>query len=467
MSASVFDSGLYGKLFNDPDAARLLSDGAEVRAMMLVLGALAKVQGAAGVIPETSGAFLNRAALEVQIDPAGLAGAAAANGVSLPGLVAAFRKALDAPEHAQYLHWGATSQDIQDTGQMLRMRRMLDLIEARLRAALSALAQLAEAHAETPQAARTYGQVAVPSSFGALVAAWGWPLLRLLERLPDLRARVLVVSLAGAAGTGSQLGPDVAGLRAALAAALDLGDPGRSWHADRDRIVDLAQWFGAVCTACGKLGEDVTRLARSDVGEVRLGAAGASSTMPQKQNPVAASVLVALARFAPAQVAALSAPHGEARDGAAWFTEWLCLPPLAAAAARAAGLAGDIAGNLAPETARMAANLDDPLGLIHAEALSFALARAMPRPEAQAEVKRLALAAQASGRALPELVAEVMAGLVADGAHPGAVMPDLAAPASLGTAPADARAFAQAARLAAQSGAQSGAQPGAQSGTRP
>lgn len=441
MSASVFDSGLYGRLFSDAEAARLLSDGAEVRAMMLVLGALAKVQGQAGVIPELSGAFLNRAAMEVQIDPGGLAEAAGANGVSLPGLVAAFRKALDAPEHAQYLHWGATSQDIQDTGQMLRMRRVLDLVEERLKHALGVLAGLAEDHAETPQAARTYGQVAVPSSFGALVAAWGWPLVRLLDRLESLRARVLVVSLAGAAGTGTQLGSDVRALRASLAEALGLGDPGGSWHADRDRIVELAQWLGAVCTACGKLGEDVTRQARSDVGELRLGAAGASSTMPQKQNPVGASVLVALSRFAPAQVAALSLPHGEARDGAAWFTEWLCLPPLAAAAARSAALIGEVAGNLAPDASGMAGNLDDPLGLIHAEALSFALARAMPRPEAQAEVKRLALQAQASGAALPELVAT---------AHPSVTLPDLTPPASLGTAPADARAFARAARRAAE-----------------
>jgi 3-carboxy-cis,cis-muconate cycloisomerase len=437
VSASAFDGVLYRDLFGDVEAARLLSDGAEVRAMMLVLGALAKVQGQAGVIPEISGAFLHRAAMEVQIDPGGLAAAAGANGVVLPGLVAAMRKALEAPEHAQYLHWGATSQDIQDTGQMLRMRRVLDLVEARLRAALGVLAGLAEDHAATPQAARTYGQVAVPSSFGALVAAWGWPLLRLLDRLEDVRKRVLVVSLAGAAGTGSQLGPDVAALRKGLAEALDLGDPGGSWHADRDRIVELAQWFGAVCTACGKLGEDVTRLARSDVGELRLGAAGASSTMPQKQNPVGASVLVALARFAPAQVAALSQPHGEARDGAAWFTEWLCLPPLASATARASALVAEVAESLTPDTGRMAAHLNDPLGLIHAEALSFALARAMPRPEAQGEVKRLAAEAQATGRALPELVAE---------AHPGVALPDLS---GLGTAPSDARAFARAAREAA------------------
>lgn len=431
MSTSVFDSTIHRDLFGDPEVARLLSDSAEVRAMMLVLGALAKVQGAAGVIPEVSGAFLHRATMEIQIDPMGLAGV---NGVVVPGLVAAMRTALEAPEHAQYLHWGATSQDIQDTAQSLRLRQVLVLMEARLRDVLTALTDLAEAHADTPMAARTYGQIAVPSSFGALVASWGWPIMRLLDRLPDLRTYALCVSLSGAAGTASQLGPDPSSLRAALSKALDLSDPQQSWHAERGRVIEIAQWLSAVAVTLSKIGEDVLRLSRSDVGEVQLDSAGASSTMPQKQNPVAASALVALARTAPAHVTALSLPHGEARDGAAWFTEWLTLPPLVSTSARASKLAGDVVRSLTPNADAMAKRLDDPLGLIHAEALSFALTATLRRPDAQAEVKRLTKDAIATGRPLPDLVAE---------AHPDAPLPDLK---NLGQAPSEARAFTKAAR---------------------
>ena len=327
------------------------------------------MQGKAGVIPEVSGAFLNRAVMEVQIDPDGLGGP---NGVVIPALVAAFRKALDAPEHAQYLHWGATSQDIQDTGLMLRMRQALALIEGRLASALGHMADMAEAEAETAMVARTYGQAAVPSSFGAQVALWGWPLLRLLERLDEVRGYALAVSLSGAAGTSSQLGEDPAAIRTGLAEGLGLADPGMSWHADRSRIVDLSQWLTGVCSCAGKVGTDVILGARSDVGELRLSGAGGSSTMPQKQNPVAPSVLVALARFAPAQAALLSQPHAEARDGAAWFTEWLTLPLLTMAAARSAALLSDTIAALSPDRARMEARLDQANGTIHAEALSFA-----------------------------------------------------------------------------------------------
>lgn len=425
---------MHRDLFGDADIARLLSDSAEVRAMMLVLGALAKAQGTAGVIPEVSGAFLHRATMEIQIDPTGLAGA---NGVIVPGLVAEMRRALEAPEHAQYLHWGATSQDIQDTAQSLRLRQILALIEARLRDLLHVLADMAEAHAETPQAARTYGQVAVPSSFGALVAAWGWPIIRALDRLPAIRTHALAVSLSGAAGTASQLGADPAALRSAVAEALGLNDPQYSWHADRSRIIEIAQWLNGVCIATGKLGEDVLRLSRSDIAELTLSGAGASSTMPQKQNPVAASALVALARMASAQLAALSIPHGEARDGAAWFTEWLTLPPLVAACGRACALATDVARSAQPNTTAMATRLNDPLGLIHAEALSFALTATLRRPDAQAEVKRLTQEALTTQRFLPDLVAET---------HPDAPLPALTPPQSLGQAPQDARAFARAAR---------------------
>ena len=173
MPASIADSAIYRGLFGDEDTARLFSDTAELRAMLLVEGALARVQGALGVIPAEAGTFLHRAASEVQIDPAALRGQTAQDGVPVPALVAAFRKAAGAPDHAPYAHWGATSQDIMDTGLALRLKRVLELWEDRLRALLAALATLAEAHADLPMAARTYGQIATPTSFGALAQAGG------------------------------------------------------------------------------------------------------------------------------------------------------------------------------------------------------------------------------------------------------------------------------------------------------
>jgi len=220
MPASPADSPLYARLFGDDEAARLFSDSAEVRAMLLVEGALAKVQGELGVIPAESAAFLHRASFEVQIDPSALAGETAVNGVPVPALVAAFRTACNAPDHAAFAHWGATSQDIMDSALALRLKRLIELWEGRLDGLLAALGAVAAAHADLPMAARTYGQVATPTSFGAVVAGWGWPLHAQRAALAALRPALLRVSLSGAAGTLSAMGEAGPAVRAGLAKAL-------------------------------------------------------------------------------------------------------------------------------------------------------------------------------------------------------------------------------------------------------
>lgn len=440
MPAALADSALHRPLFGDEATAALFTDSAEIRAMLLVEGALARVQGRLGLIPETAAAAIDRASREVQIDPAALGPEAAVNGVPVPGLVAAFRKAMQAPEHAQYLHWGATSQDIVDTALTLRLRRVTQDWDARLGRLIAALGALAGAHADLPMAARTYGQAATPTGFGAVVAGWGWPLIHHRARLAEVAARLATVSLGGAAGTLSAMGEDGPAVRAALAEALDLADPGHSWHAERDRMGELAAWMTGLTASLGKMGEDLILLTQSGIGEVRLARAGGSSTMPQKQNPVGPSVLVALAR----QVGALSAAmqgaslHRQQRDGAAWFVEWLTLPQLCISTGRSIGLALDVAHGIAPDADAMAAGLSEGQGVILAEGLVFALARRMPRPEAQSRIKALCTEALETATPLPDLVERDFPGLASGSA------------ASLGTAPDEARRFAEA---AAQTGA--------------
>ncbi len=446
MPASAFDSAIYKGLFGDPEIATLFSDSAEVRAMLLVEGALAKVQGALGVIPQTSAQAIHRAAREVPIDPAGLAEATAQNAVVVPALVAALRDAMQAPEHAQHIHFGATSQDIIETGLILRLRQVLAIYQARLIACIRSLGQLAEAHAELPMAARTYGQTATVTSFGAVVASWGQPLLRHLERLENVRRDLLVVSLGGAAGTLGAMGSDGPAVRAKLAEELDLEDPDGSWHSERDRLTALAGWITGMAGSLGKIGEDLLLMTQSGIGEVQLAQGGASSTMPQKSNPVLPSVLVALARHLGALNGAMqgAAVHRQHRDGAAWLIEWLSLPQMCVGLGRSLSVASDLAGGLTPDAARMAAGIDDGLGLIYAEALSFELARSMPRPEAQAAVKALCRQARAAGRALAALAAAEW---------PDRDLTGLFEPAAqLATAPEQARAFARRAASIAAAG---------------
>jgi 3-carboxy-cis,cis-muconate cycloisomerase len=428
MPASLAASGLYGTLFNDPETAALFTDSAELRAMMLVEGALARVQGDLGLIPKDAAAFIHRASFDLQIDPAGLAAETAINGVPVPALVTAFRKAAQAPDMTQWLHWGATSQDIMDTGLALRLKRLMDLWNTRLTALAQGLGDLAGTYADLPMAARTYGQAATPTSFGAVVASWGHPVLRHQARLAGLN--LTQVSLSGAAGTLSAMGEQGPQVRAALAAALGLTDPGQSWHSERDTMAAFAAWMAGLTATLGKMGEDLILLTQSGHSEVSLSGAGGSSTMPQKQNPVGPSVLVALAR----QCIGLSATmqgavlHRQQRDGAAWFTEWLTLPQLCISTGRALALALDLVPRITPNPTAMQAGLDADGGLIRAEALTFALTTRMARPDAAAAVKTLAAQVRAGQGDLLTL---------ARAQWPGLTLPD-----ALGTAPSEARAFA-------------------------
>ncbi len=433
MPASPADSVLYRGLFCDEETAAQFTDEAEIGAMLRVEGALARVQAKLGLIPEAAAAAIESASRELRIAPDLLPAGVATDGVPVPALVAAFRAAMRAPEHAQYVHWGATSQDIIDTGLALRLKRVIGLWEERLASLAASLGGLALAHADLPMAGRTYGQAATPTTFGAAVAGWGRPVMRHRRRLAALVPDLAAVSLGGAAGTLAAMGAEGPAVRAALAGELGLGDPGQTRHAERDGIGAFAGWMAGLCASLGKMGEDLILMAQSGIDEIAITGAGGSSTMPQKQNPVGPSVLVALARQAIALNTATQGAglHRQQRDGAAWFTEWLTVPQLCISTGKAIALAIDLSGRIVPDAAAMARNLDGGTGLIHAEALTFMLARHMPRPEAQIRMKALCQEAARSRIPLPELAARAF--------------PEVRLPLTgyLGTAPAEARAFAR------------------------
>ena len=430
---------LHAGLFGDPGTAALLTPEAEIAAMIEVEAALAAVQGRLGIIPAEAARAIAAACAGLSIAPETLAEAAAKDGVPVPGLVKAMRAAIGG-DAAAYVHWGATSQDIVDTALALRLRQLLDLWDERLAGIAVALAGLAGDHAELPMAARTYGQVAVPTSFGAVVAGWGWPLLDHSAALDALRPRLLRVSLSGAAGTLSAMGPTGPEIRAALAEALALADPGRSWHSDRSGIVALAGWAAGLAASLGKMAEDLLLMTQSGLGLVRIEGAGGSSTMPQKQNPVGPSALAALSRQVLGLAAILQSTgiHRQQRDGAAWFTEWLVLPQLAMATGAMLQRTVELLARLGPDADAMAADLQAGHGTIHAEALTFALAEAgaLPRDEAAARVGALSRTDLAEGKDLLDLAAAEWPGTDWRAALAGRM---------LGTAPAEARSFQRAA----------------------
>ena len=406
MAIHTLESALYGDLFDDPELMPLLSDAAEISAMITAEKALARVQGAAGMIPPEAARALEAALDRVMIDPGDLRAATARDGVVAPGLVAALRKQID-PDLAQWLHWGATSQDIADLALVLRLRAVIDLFDARLQGLILALAVLARGHRDTPCLARTRTQIAAPTLFGLRVANWLQPLQRHRQRLAQIRPRLLVVQLGGATGNLSALGEQGLEIMDALADTLDL-ERAEPWHGSRDRLVEFGQLLVLVATSIGRIGADMVSLAQSEVGEAGFEGAGGSSTLPQKQNPVIAEVLVSLARAAVGQGAGLPhvAIHATERDGAAWTLEWLSLPPLISTTGAALRLASEAVARLKVDAGRMRANLDATRELVFAEAATFALAAASDRMQAAATVRGAIDAMAEDPRPLVTLLAE-------------------------------------------------------------
>lgn len=388
------DSAIYSGLYSDPDVAALFTDEAEIAAMIRFEAALARAQISLGIIPDSD---LPRQIEAATVAPGDLTAGVAGSGIPVPALVAALRAQIG--ETAQHLHWGATTHDVMDTGLILRLRDALILMEQRLDTIIKRLATLADRHRATAMAGRTWMQHATPTTFGLKCAIWLDPLLRQRERLAEIKPRVLAVQSGGASGTRAAA---LRGTETMHAIAEDLGlSPAAPWHVSRDRLLELAGWFATTTATLGKTGADLIILAQTEIAEVTLGSTGGSSTMPQKQNPVGPSALVALAR---SNASAIGEMHhaglqGMERDVAHWSAEWLTLPRMACATGAALKIADETLAGLEPDTERMRANLDMTGGGILAEALSFALAQHMPRADAQALVK---LAAREDGPLIEE-----------------------------------------------------------------
>lgn len=402
---------LLGQLYGDAEMAAILSDRSAIAAMLRVEVALARAQADLGVIPAAAAEAIAQAAASLDPDPAELAAAVAVAGISAQPVIAALKSA--AGEAGGFAHYGATSQDIQDTALALQLVQALDLLDGRLGQLAALLAQKAADHAELPIPARTRHQIAAPTTLGAKIAVWQGMAVRNRQRLAQLRPRLLLLSLHGAAGTEAAFSGHGPALRAAMAAALGLGVPGGPWHAARDGIAELAGWLSLVTGALGKMGLDLIQLGQSEIAEVSAGDGGGSSTMPQKQNPVAAEALVTLARLNAGDLAGMHQAmiHAQERDGSALGLEWMLLPAMLERTAAALRIGCTLAETLAPRPDRIAASFAADRGRIAAEAAGFLLARTMPRERALAIVAQ-ALAQRDDGTAatLAEALAQLSPG---------------------------------------------------------
>ncbi|WDD90921.1 3-carboxy-cis,cis-muconate cycloisomerase [Burkholderia sp. FERM BP-3421] len=391
---------------------RIWSPRTTLQRMLDVEAALARALAAHRVIPRAAVAPIEAACDAARLDADALARDAALGGnlaIPLVRQLTARVKAADA-EAAKYVHWGATSQDILDTGLVLQLRDTFDLLDPLLGEACASLAALARAHRATPMIGRTWLQQALPITLGLKFAQWLDALLRHRERLAALRTRVLALQFGGAAGTLASLREQAGPVARSLADDLRLDLPDVPWHTQRDRIAETAACFGMLIGTLGKIARDVSLQMQTEVGELAEPAAagkGGSSTMPHKRNPVGCAAVLTAAVRAPGLVATVFAgmvqEHERALGG--WQAEWDALPELARLAGGALAQVAQLVAGLEIDPARLAANLDATRGLVLGEAVMLALGDAIGRLDAHHLVEQASREALQSGRTLHDVLA--------------------------------------------------------------
>ena len=406
-------SPLLAPLFGSPAMEAVWSDDEAVAAMLAFEGALAAAEAEAGVIPLAAAGPIAAAVARRDVDLTALAAAAGVAGNTSIPLVKALTATVRVadPEAAKWVHYGATSQDVMDTGLVLQLREAFRVIEADLARAMAAAATLAKAHRDTPMAGRTWLQQALPITFGLKMAGTLDALMRHRDRLAEARPRILALQFGGAAGTLASLGgkgPEVARL---LAARLHLSLPDTPWHGQRDRILEAASLMAGLVATGAKVARDVALMMQTEVGEVLEPAApgrGGSSTMPHKRNPALSATILGAAGLAPQLLAAIAAGGaGEhERFAGGWQSEWLALPELARLTGGGMARLAELLEGLEVKPERMRANLDATGGLLMAEAVQMALAPALGRLVAHDRIEAACRKAVGEGRGLLDVLAE-------------------------------------------------------------
>lgn len=385
---------------------------AGLQRMLDVEAALARAQAATGVIPAAVAPVIARRCRAEEFDGTALRRAAySAGNLAIP-MVAALTQAVAADDaHAKgYVHWGATSQDVIDTGLVLQLRDALVLIDTDVDRLIVALREQVKRHRRTLLAGRTWLQQALPVTLGLKLAGALDAMERHRDRIAAVRQRDLVLQFGGAAGTLASLGDRGRDVAQALGAELGLPLPRLPWHTQRDRLCEVATTLALLVGTLGKLARDLSLLAQSEVGEAFEPAAagrGGSSTLPHKRNPVGAAIALAAAIRVPNLVATMlaAAVQEHERGLGNWPAEWDTLPELVLLTAGALDAMVYAVQGLDVDEARMRANLDLLQGLLLAEAAQMALAPTLGRDVAHELVGKASRQAQAERRTLREVLA--------------------------------------------------------------
>jgi len=396
--------------FWDETCAQGFSDDRLLAAMARFEGALALASARVGIVPDAAAKTIAKFAAGARFDAAALApGARRAGTLAVPFVKKLTEQvATVSPEAARHVHFGATSQDVIDTGAVLCLVPVVERVLFLSQRVGDAAALLVKRHARTPMAARTLLQSAVPVPFGWKVAVWLSMLARAHTHFRAAAREACVLQFGGAAGTLSAYGEKGEAVTLALAAELDLPRATVTWHSARDGFARLGAEAAILAGAAGKIARDVSLLMQPEVGEVAEPAGdgrGGSSSMPHKRNPVGCLAALEAAQRVPGLAATLLAqlsPEHERGIGQ-WQGQWFTLRDLLCSTGSALDAMGEVLEGLRVDAAAMRANLEHSRGLVYSENVSITLSRTLGKQAAHALTAKLCEIAIRESKTLAEV----------------------------------------------------------------
>ncbi len=378
MPSQAIDFQYQADLFSTPAMKAVFAEEKRFSRWLTIESALAAVQGELAIIPATAAKEICAKAGMENLDLKRVAAAYKTSRNSIMPVIGELKR-ICAPEAGEFVHYGLTTQDVLDTGAVLEFREAIAIIEADLVRLEGLLLALSRRHIETPMAGRSHGQVALPITFGFKTANWLAEIRRDLERLGEMKPRLLVGQIGGAVGSMAGLGDKAFRVAAMVMERLGLSWSGAAWHNSRDRMAECASFLAIVAGGCERIAGEIFELCRTEVGELAeppAPGAASSSTMPHKRNPVISQRVCVLARQVRglARTVTGAMAHQHERDGRCLWSEMLAMPEIFIYTGAALNYTVMIVDGIEVRTDRMLANLKKNSDAAMSEWLMFRLA---------------------------------------------------------------------------------------------
>ncbi len=396
MASHLIDFLLIGNNFGTPEMREVWSETNRLHQQIAVEVALALAEGELGVIPAQAAQAIAERADASALSIEEIAGNAAQMKHSLmPTLTALQKQCGDAGE---YIHYGATTQDIVDTGTILQLQHAFDIIERDAGVFAQELKRVAKKYQYTVMPGRTHGMQALPTTFGFKVAVWLDEFIRHLTRLRDIKPRVLTGNISGAICTYASFGEQGPEIERRTLNKLGLNVPNIGWQSARDRISEFASVTVLISGTLGKIGNELYNLMRTEINEIEepfsAGKIG-STTMPHKRNPAALEGLASLTAplFKSASLIYESMHVEHERDAMSWRAEWIALPEVCIYLSAQLQNAIAILRGMTVNEQQMLANLHLQGGLLLSEKVMFEVGKKLGKQTAHHLVYECAMKA--------------------------------------------------------------------------